>query len=233
MNDQKPTILMVEDEADVLAVNQRMLNRRGYHVMTAANMAAALAVLSEYTPDLLILDIMLPDGSGYDICARFRQKSDQPVLFLTGKKETQDRIEGLQRGGDYYLTKPYNFDELLAVVKRLLEREWAQKEKQANLTTLKRGELVLDITKARAALRGKDISLTQKEFVILLTLIQNEGHEISVNKLYEAAWGAAANNDARVIRTHISNLRMKIDADNSDHYDIVSSYGKGYSFRTF
>lgn len=233
MSEWKPIILMVEDEVEVLAVNQRMLNRRGYQVIAAANVEQALVILSERIPDLLILDIMLPDGSGYDICNQFRKRSDKPVLFLTGKKETRDKIEGLHSGGDYYLTKPYNFDEFIAVIERLLDRERQLKEKQTNSTMLKRGELVLNIIKARAALRGKDIGLTKKEFVILLTLIQNEGNELSSDELYEAAWGVAANNDIRVIRTHISNLRMKIDADNSNDYDIVSSYGKGYSFLTF
>ena len=114
MNKEKTIILVVEDETDVLRINARMLTRRGYTVYTAENCRQAYEKLTEPTPDLLILDIMLPDGSGYDICERFRSTSDHPVIFLTGKGETCDKVEGLGHGGDYYLTKPYDPDELLA-----------------------------------------------------------------------------------------------------------------------
>ena len=121
MDMTKPTILIVEDEPEVLRINARMLKRRGYDVITAGTAEESYRLLSSVTPDMLILDIMLPDGSGYDICEKFRRTSDNPVMFLTGKNEISDKVEGLGRGGDYYLTKPYSFDELIAVVERLLE----------------------------------------------------------------------------------------------------------------
>ena len=111
MNEKKSLILMVEDEEQVLNTNCRMLRRRGYDVRIAQTAAEACHQLEEYLPDLLILDIMLPDGNGLDICRRFREKTMNPVLFLTGKSDIRDRVEGLQQGGDYYLTNPYNFDE--------------------------------------------------------------------------------------------------------------------------
>ena len=123
MNEKKSLILMVEDEEQVLNTNCRMLRRRGYDVRIAQTAAEAYHQLEEQLPDLLILDIMLPDGNGLDICRRFREKTMNPVLFLTGKSDIRDRVEGLQQGGDYYLTKPYNFDELLAVIQMLLERQ--------------------------------------------------------------------------------------------------------------
>ena len=123
MNEKKSLILMVEDEEQVLNTNCRMLRRRGYDVRTAQTAAEACHQLEEQLPDLLILDIMLPDGNGLDICRRFREKTMNPVLFLTGKSDIRDRVEGLQQGGDYYLTKPYNFDEFLAVIQMLLERQ--------------------------------------------------------------------------------------------------------------
>ena len=123
MNEKKSLILIVEDEEQVLNTNCRMLRRRGYDVRTAQTAAEACHQLEEQLPDLLILDIMLPDGNGLDICRRFREKTLNPVLFLTGKSDIRDRVEGLQQGGDYYLTKPYNFDEFLAVIQMLLERQ--------------------------------------------------------------------------------------------------------------
>ena len=129
MNEKKSLILMVEDEEQVLNTNCRMLRRRGYDVRTAQTAAEAYHQLEEQLPDLLILDIMLPDGNGLDICRRFREKTMNPVLFLTGKSDIRDRVEGLQQGGDYYLTKPYNFDEFLAVIQMLLERQKRMEEK--------------------------------------------------------------------------------------------------------
>ena len=123
MNEKKSLILMVEDEEQVLNTNCRMLRRRGYEVRTAQTVSEVYHQLEEQLPDLLILDIMLPDGNGLDICRRFREKTMNPVLFLTGKSDIRDRVEGLLQGGDYYLTKPYNFDEFLAVIQMLLERQ--------------------------------------------------------------------------------------------------------------
>ncbi len=129
MNEKKSLILMVEDEEQVLNTNCRMLRRRGYDVRTAQTAAEACHQLEEYLPDLLILDIMLPDGNGLDICRHFREKTMNPVLFLTGKSDIRDKVEGLQQGGDYYLTKHYNFDEFLAVIQMLLERQKRIEEK--------------------------------------------------------------------------------------------------------
>ena len=123
MNEKKSLILMVEDEEQVLNTNCRMLRRRGYDVRTAQTVSEACQQIEEQLPDLLILDIMLPDGNGLDICHHFRKRSMNPVLFLTGKSDIRDKVEGLQQGGDYYLTKPYNFDEFLAVIQMLLERQ--------------------------------------------------------------------------------------------------------------
>ena len=118
----KPTILIVEDEPEVLDINERMLKRRGYNVITAQNVKESFVRLSEVIPDMLILDIMLPDGSGCDICRKFREKSDNPVIFLTGKNEVADKVEGLGLGADYYLTKPYTRQRLTDTLDRVIEK---------------------------------------------------------------------------------------------------------------
>ncbi len=228
----KPCILMVEDEKDVLRINARIMERRGYQVLTAATCAEAYAILASRTPDLLILDIMLPDGSGFDICDHFRAGSDHPVIFLTGKNEVTDKIDGLGKGGDYYLTKPYDLDELLAVTDRLLQRHLQAQQKQKALTVITKGSLILDLQKARATVDGTDAGLTSKEFALLLALVQKEDREISPAELYEQVWGVPSVDDVRTIRTHIKNLRKKIGADDAKDYDIVSAYGKGYTFTT-
>ena len=233
MVQDRPVILMVEDEDAVLQINARMMRRRGYEVRTAGTCREARALWGSDLPDLLILDIMLPDGSGFELCDQFRQISDHPVIFLTGKNETGDKVEGLVRGGDYYLTKPYDMDELLAVAERLMQRHLQTLERQEHLTVIRRGALTLDIPRARATVDGKDASLTAKEFALLLFLIQNEEHELSPQRLYETVWGAKAEDDTRTVRFHIANLRRKLHADDARDFDIVSSYGKGYLFTTF
>ena len=232
MKEEKPIILVVEDETDVLRINARMLTRRGYTVYTAENCRQAYERMEAPTPDLLILDIMLPDGSGYDICERFRSTSDHPVIFLTGKGETCDKVEGLGHGGDYYLTKPYDPDELLAVADRLIKRHLQTKQKHEQLTTIVKGALALDIPRTRATVNGVDAGLNVKEFALLLLLVQSEDKEVSPQELYEKVWGVPSGDDIRTVRFHIKNLRRKIHADDAKDYDIVSVYGKGYMFTT-
>ncbi len=224
----KPTILIVEDEPEVLRINARMLKRRGYDVITAGTVEESYRLLSSVAPDMLILDIMLPDGSGYDICEKFRRTSDNPVMFLTGKNEISDKVEGLGRGGDYYLTKPYSFDELIAVAERLLERHF----KAIHSDFIQKGSLTLEISKNKAFVDGKDANLTVKEFALLLLLVKNENRIFSPKELYEAVWGVPSADDTRTIRFHIGNLKKKINTENADDYDIVSVYGKGYFFTT-
>lgn len=228
---EKAVIFMVEDENAVLAANRRMLERRGYQVEQADCVADAYAYLKEHTPDLMILDIMLPDGSGLDICQKYREKSEKPVLFLTGKTSLDDRIEGLDQGGDYYLTKPYQFAELLAIIKRLLEREEKRQHKEEALTIFRKGDLEVNMLTMTVKVKGVPVPLTGKEFGLLVVLMQNEGKELSGEELYEKVWKTEPGSDVRTIRKHIMNLRNKLCASEMQDYDIVTSYGKGYMFR--
>ena len=228
--DENPTILIVEDEEEVLAINARFLKRRNYNVLTATCLEDARVILAEHAPNLIVLDVMLPDGSGYDLCSEFRKKSDASVLFLTGKKETSDRIKGLTTGGDYYLTKPYDFDEFLAVLQSLLRREQQTKKNQTKLTDIERGCLRLETQRNRAFINDKNIGLTQKEFAVLLTLVQNEGRMLTSNELYESVWGMSANGSTKVIRNHINQIRTKLDVNSLCDFDIITTYKKGYRF---
>ena len=228
--EQNFIILMVEDEDGVMDVNRRMLRRRGYDLKEAKNAAEAYAFLDKTTPDLLILDIMLPDGDGYEICNYFRKKSDNPVMFLTGKDEIKDKVKGLDEGCDYYLTKPYNFDEFLAVVKRLLSRVEKEHVSQENMNRITLGNIVLDLMNSSASIDGEDIGLTKKEFQLLRLFSENINRELLTEEIYVKVWGQDAAGDVRAVRKHIMNLRNKIMADDSNFYDIHTSYGKGYTF---
>ncbi len=227
MTEQQPVILILDGEEIVLRSNARMLRRRGYDVRPAASCRQAREILAQCEPDLLILDVMLPDGSGFDLCESFRRTSDRPVIFLSGKAELRDRVEGLRLGCDYYLAKPCNMDELLAVTERLLRRR-----SPPSLAVIRRGSLTLDPANARAAVAGTDVGLTGKEFALLLCLVQNEDRVVSAPTLYETVWGVPAKNDTRTIRFHVANLRRKLRVDEAKDFDIVSSYGKGYLFTT-
>lgn len=235
---ERQTVLLVEDEKDVLMVNARLFARRGYDVRTAQSCTEAYQKLKE-TPDLLVLDIMLLDGSGYDICQAFRQNSDHPVIFLSGKGQIADKVQGLQQGGDYYLTKPYDTSELLAVVDMLLKRHLQAVQKRQQASVICKGSLVLEVDNSRAlcdgrdaGLTARDAGLTAKEFSLLLMLVRNEEKVVSPQELYERVWGMEAADDVRTVRFHIANLRKKLDADNAPDFDIVSVYGKGYMFTT-
>ena len=194
MNEKKSLILMVEDEEQVLNTNCRMLRRRGYDVRTAQTAAEACHQLEEQLPDLLILDIMLPDGNGLDLCRRFREKTMNPVLFLTGKSDIRDRVEGLQQGGDYYLTKPYNFDEFLAVIQMLLERQKRMeekiKEKFQSSRQITIGSLRLDLSDGHAYLNNADTGLTRTEFSLLRLLAENQ-EKIFLQRSSTKRYGAA------------------------------------------
>ena len=183
-----------------------------------------------HDPDLLILDIMLPDGNGLDICRRFREKTMRPVLFLTGKGDVRDKVEGLQQGGDYYLTKPYNFDEFLAVIQMLLARQKRLEENFQASRQITIGSLRLDLSDGHAYLNNADTGLTRTEFSLLRLLAENQEKIFSAKELYEAVWDSCAGTDTSTVRRHIFNLRTKIGAEDTDEYDIVSVYGKGYLF---
>ena len=230
MNEKKSLILMVEDEEQVLNANCRMLRRRGYDVRTAQTVSEACQQIEEQLPDLLILDIMLPDGNGLDICRHFRKKTMNPVLFLSGKSDIRDKVEGLQQGGDYYLTKPYNFDEFLAVIQMLLERQKRMEENFQTSRQITIGSLRLDLSNGHAYLNNSDTGLTRTEFSLLRLLAENQEKIFSAKELYEAVWGSCAGTDTSTVRRHIFNLRGKIGAEYTDEYDIVSVYGKGYLF---
>ncbi len=222
----KEQILIVEDEINILNANKQMLKRRGYDVFTAETVREANSLLEKISPDLLILDVMLPDGNGFEICENFRKDNRQPILFLSAKSDFVSRVDGIKKGGDYYLTKPYHFEELLAVITRLLERQSEINSKNS----VSIGELDFDFSTLSAKVNNKETLLTKIEATLLSVLIQNVDKEISRETLYEKVWGATAIKDTRVIKTHISRLRQKINCDNTDSYDILAVYGKGYIF---
>lgn len=214
-------ILLVEDNEQILFGNARMLKRRGYEVVTALTLAEAREQLAVATPDVIVLDIMLPDGSGLDYMKELRQYSQIPVLLLTGLSTPEDIVRGLTEGGDDYLTKPYDFHVLLARIEALLRRAGRVPD------NLHKGALRLEIVSGQAFFSNDDLLLTQKEFALLLLLAQNEGKIISAEYLYEKVWKAPMSGDKNTIQVTISKLRKKIRLA---RYDISMLRGQGYVF---
>lgn len=219
MNEKR--ILLVEDNDQIMKGNQRMLIRRGYEVVTALTLAEAQSTIDEQMPDLIVLDIMLPDGNGLQFMKKLRKYSQVPILLLTGLTGAGNIVSGLSQGGDDYLPKPYDFDVLLARIEALLRRSEIVPDK------LVRGKLVLDITIDVATLNGKNLFLTQKEFSLLMIFIQNENSFIDADYLYEKVWQAPMGGDTQSLKKTVHRLREKISGSG---WYIEWSRGEGYSF---
>lgn len=214
-------ILLVEDNEQIMKGNERMLKRRGYEVVTALTLAQASKAIEIQMPDLFVLDIMLPDGSGLDFMQELRKYSQVPVLLLTGLTTPEDIVRGLTAGGDDYLPKPYDFGVLLARVEALLRR--AQQVPEC----IHKGRLCLDVTANVATLDGVDLLLSQKEFALLLIFVQNEERFISAQYLYEKVWKQPMAGDGNALKSALKRLRAKLEGSG---YCIALSKGEGYQF---
>jgi len=217
----RKTILLVEDDKKVQSFNKRLLAGEGFAVQTAITLADAGAFLARQTPDIIVLDIGMPDGNGVDFLKELRHTSTIPVLMLTGYGESSDVLKGFDSGCDDYLKKPYKFTELLARIKRLLYRVELVPE------TVTRGRLTLKPAPMIAMLDGEDILLTQKEFSLLMLFTQNEGKTMNAEYIYEKVWGREMLGDDRALQQRISSLREKIEESG---YVIATVRGEGYRF---
>ena len=207
MNEKKSLILMVEDEEQVLNTNCRMLRRRGYDVRIAQTAAEACHQLEEYLPDLLILDIMLPDEDGLEIVAKLRRRPETkklPIIMVTAKSTEIDKVKGLDVGADDYLTKPFGVMELIARVKAVLRRTM---EEDKFLTL---GDIFLDDEKHMVYVKDVPCSLTFKEYELLKLLLHNAGIVVTREIILERVWGIDFEGESRTLDMHIRTLRQKL-----------------------
>ena len=215
-------ILLVEDDKDIQQVNKNMLEwRGGYNVQLAADLSEARAKIKESLPDIIVLDVMLPDGSGLDFLKELRKNQNIPVLLLSALNQTKHVVEGLASGGDDYLSKPYKNDELLARIEALLRRSERLPE------FIIKGSIKLELLSNNAYLNEKNLSLTQRDFDILFLLFQNEDKILKAEYIYEKIWAQPMMGDKNAIQAAISKLRKKIE---NSGYDIEMIRGKGYVF---
>lgn len=227
----KKHILMIEDEENVLALNERTLVRfsgGAFRCDKARSLAEARTILAD-TPedfDLIMLDITLPDGSGLDFVDEAHAVSHAPILILSARNTREEVIEGLQRGGDNYITKPYDPDDLCARVFAMLRREDDRRNEPPEKITC--GAITLDLVAGRAEISGADMLLTGKEFALLSLFAQNEGRTMSAEYLYEKIWKQPMTGDDGAIKNIVYKLRKKL-ADTG--YAITNERSEGYTFQ--
>ncbi|ADY55423.1 two component transcriptional regulator, winged helix family [Syntrophobotulus glycolicus DSM 8271] len=220
---KKTRILLVEDETDVLQVNRAFLEEQGYEVCCAETLREARNCLWESPPDLVLLDVLLPDGSGYDFCREIREISLVPVIFLTCMGGDGHIVTGLDRGGDDYIIKPYSFSVLQA-------RVAAQLRRRGTVTgEISLPPLQINLTSGLVRLNGETIDLTRKEFLLLLYLVENRGQELSQAGIYEAVWSAPPETMGNTVRMHVSRLRQKLRLDEGSAFEL-SAAGQNYIF---
>ena len=229
MLESKPLILIVEDDEELAQLNARLLARQGYAVMVAHTAAKAREIISLHSVDLFVLDITLPDGSGLSLCNEFRKGTEAPILFLSGKTETKDKVAGLDAGGDYYLTKPCDKNEFLAVIQCLISRSLRARQMSYSASVITKGALTLKLDEREAFVNGRDVGLSPREFTTLLLLVQNEDKKLTYEYIYETVWQAEMNNDTRALRQQISRIKKKL-GEETHGFSIYNEQGVGYVF---
>lgn len=222
---KKVKLLMIEDETDVLSINREFFEGKGYDVVCATTLEQARFQLEEHNPDLILLDVMVPDGSGFDFCAELRLKTNAPIVFLTCRDENESVVKGLQKGGDDYVTKPYDLNVLNARVAAQLRRSGVMAAGKIELFPL-----TIDFLSGEATLDGEPLSLTQKELQLLGCFALFAGRRLSCDQIYRRAWGGSSPGAARTIAVHVANLRKKLNAAGGGWFELVNSGKEEYIF---
>jgi DNA-binding response OmpR family regulator len=217
-----PSILVVEDDEQIAELIRDFLEAEGFRVRLAASGRETSEQLARSRPDLVVLDVMLPDESGFDICRRLRRDSTLPVLFLSARDSDADKIRGLGLGGDDYIVKSATPAEVVARVKAVLRRT----SPASGLQTLRFGELEVDLAAHEVRCEGRPIELTAREFELLRVLVEHPRQVFSRDQLFELVWGSFG--DRSAVAVYIGRLRQKIEPDPATPQYIVTVWGAGY-----
>jgi two-component system OmpR family response regulator len=222
-------ILIVEDDQNLLATLKYNLLKESYNVITAVDGAQAIEIARNEKPELIVLDVMLPKLSGFEVCRILRKEMTVPVLMLTAKTEEVDKIVGLEIGADDYMTKPFSMRELLARVRAMFRRaDMSKLQPASEQENLKIGDLEIDIGRHQVLRRGSPLDLTPKEYELLAFLAKNKGFVFSREQLLEKVWGYDYAGDTRTIDVHIRWLRQKIENDPAHPKNLLTVRGAGY-----
>ena len=222
-------ILVVDDE-DLLVKGIRFnLQHDGYEVITGSNGLDAIAAAKANAPDLIILDVMMPEMDGLEACSKIREFSNVPIILLTAKADDIDKLMGFDRGADDYLTKPFNILELKARIRALLRRAAAPAANEANVIRI--GDISLDLDGRNAYRNGEPVELTAKEFDMIEFLMRNPNRVYSRENLLDTIWAYEYRSDIRTVDVHIRRLREKLEANPAEPKYILTKWGVGYYFQ--
>ena len=205
------TILVADDEANIRELVTLYLEKEGFSVITASDGRAAVNSAREFQPDLIVLDLMMPELSGYEVCRELRRDSDVPILMLTARGDDVDRIVGLELGADDYLGKPFHPRELTARVKAILRRSGSAAQRETGSVVV--GPLSIDWRRHVVTLDGAELRLRNKEFDLLRQLAEHEGIVLSREQLLETVWGYDYYGETRTVDVHVNQLRRKLTTD--------------------
>lgn len=223
-------ILVVDDEKSINDLIRLDLEFEGYTVESAFDGQEALDMVDKFHPDLIVLDVMLPKVSGFDVCKRINMEKSIPIILLTAKTDVIDRVLGLELGADDYITKPFDNRELLARVKALLRRSQVVVKEEKDV--LENNEIRVTLGERKVQVNEKEIHLTPKEYELLLMLLSSPEQVFSREALLEKVWGYDYFGDTRTVDMHVQRIRKKI-AENTDQEYIQTVFGVGYKMRKF
>lgn len=227
-------ILVVDDEVEITGLISLYLKREGFHVQVAHHSEDALRIAAESDLDLIILDILLNDMDGIEVCKEIRKHSMVPIIFLSSKSEDNDIILGLSVGGDDYITKPFSPSQLVARVKAQLRRyrfPYINRDRQPQ-QLLTFPQLEIDLTSRSVRQQDRIVSLSTKEFDLLVYLAQTPNKVVKIDHLFQHIWGSESFGDTRTLMVHISNLRKKIEPDPANPTYVITVRGVGYKFNS-
>ena len=224
-------ILLVEDEHSIAEPIIYNLKREGFSVTHVDEGTIALEIFSEEKFDLIILDLMLPEISGLDICRSIRKESDVPIIMVTAKDSEADRVSGLELGADDYVTKPFSVRELMSRVRAVLRRTTITKTDK-NDKSIKSGNIEINLSKYEAKVDDKNIDLTPREFELLYAFCENEGNLLSREQIFDEIWGYSFIGNTKTLDVHIQRIREKIEKDPREPKRLITVRGVGYKLVT-
>ncbi len=226
---KKTSILLVDDDPQLIRLVRANLEPVGYRVLIAMDARSALELIDMEMPDIIVLDIMLPEIDGYALCQRIREFSAIPIIMLTAKVEDTDKVRGLKLGADDYITKPFNVQELLARIEAVLRRTQSSKEVNGP-RTFACGDVSVDFVRRRVMVRGQEVTLTLTEYRLLSQLASNAGRVMLHRELLTKVWGPEYQDELEYLRAYIRHLRQKIEEDPHQPKYILSRPRIGYMF---
>ena len=225
------TALVIEDDKEVSQLIRLYLAQAGYRVLTAEDGLSGLLMALEDSPDIVLLDLNLPDMDGIEVCQNVRKQSEVPIIMVTARVEEDDRLTGLDLGADDYVSKPFSPRELVARVNAVLRRTNKAVEKRETAgSQINAGDVVIDLDRRSATVLGDEIEVTPTEFRLLAYFIEGYGRTVSREQIIENVFGYDFSGYDRTVDTHVSNLRKKLEAANPDKQHLKTMYGVGYRF---